>query len=194
MKSILFLLILASLLGVSCGNSTSNNTVATNSRAVLPANSSSEAVSTSYAGKTSTELDAQGIHNCGGHILGGSAYDDNALYTTTYAATEAQCENGENHISLEQNLSHDASGKANMQVLADLIVTESKPQQQQFVTKLSVNGGAKAYYAVEYVEDGSQTVTQVGKLWRVNTATNVFEEVPVPAGFSFPHPYNDLVD
>ncbi len=194
MKSTLYLLFLSGLLSSSCGNKTSESTTATDTTTALPANSAPSPAPVSYVGKTTSELEAQGAHYCGGHILEGSAYDANAFYITTYAASEAECTNGENRIVLERKLSNNASGKANMLVLAELNVVEKNPEQSHFVTRLSVNGGKQQFYAVEYYEDGSQTVKQVGKLWLVNTATNQFEEVAVPAGFSFPHPYNDLVD
>lgn len=191
MKNGLFILLLTSLLSISCGNNNPEGAPVTNNTTTAPpAAPVASTPETAYVGKTTAEIEAQGAHYCGGHLLSGNAYDASALYTSTYAATEAACESGENHILLERSLSHDASGKANMQILAHLPVTERKPQQQHFVTELSVNGGARASYVVEYVEDGSQTVKQVGKLWLVNTATNAFEEVPVPAGFTFPHPYN----
>jgi hypothetical protein len=197
MKNGLYTLLLFSLLSVGCQSGSPEGATTPTTGATLPAtppeNQAPEKAQGSYVGKTTVDLDALGMHYCGGQGAG-EASDGSLLYASTYALSDEACRNGENRIFLERKLSNDASGKANMLVLAELVVVTKEPEKAHFITQLSINGGKKEDYVVEYYEDGSQTVKQVGKLWLINKATEQFEEVAVPAGFSFPHPYNDLGD
>ncbi len=199
MKNGLYTLLLLSVLSVSCqSNSTEGTTTQkADSGAALPAtppkNKVPETAQGSYVGKTRFYLDTLGINYCSGQGAG-KASDGTDLYASTYAPSRSECPNGQNRIVLEKKIPNNVKGKANMLILAELSVENKEPEQSHMITQLRINGGKKQYYVVEYFEDGSQTVKQVGKLWLVNTAINQFEEVAVPAGFSFPHPYNNLVD
>ena len=191
MKTTISFLFWGSLLSFSCQNETTENTsVTTESTINLPvAGAAPNTQSGALIGKRIAEIKQMGRYNCMGigleEVAGGAMW-----YSVQWAPEMGSCYKGKNIITLEKILSGDGSFTEDRMVEAELPIYPIDGELSYTTVPLSLNGGAKTFYVVEYKgRSTARRISNVQRLWALNTTTKSFDETPVPAGLAFVNPY-----
>ncbi len=192
MKNRLYILLFSALLSIGCESPSTEKTIVDSppqNENSLPAKAkNTTATETVLVGKRVAEIKQMGYYNCMGigleEVAGGAMH-----YSVKWGPDQNSCYKGKNIITLEKILTGDGSFTEDRMVEAELAIYPEEQGRNYTTVPLSLAGGPKQFYVVEYTGSGSETITGVQKLWLMNLATKKFEQTPVPSNFSFVNPY-----
>ena len=135
-------------------------------------------------GKTTQELNKYKFHTCLGAVL------ENEKYAVAiYSLEVGKCHNGKNKIVFEKFVNYYEQGKANFEIIDELIVKSNFPKKcySTIDLKLDKNKEERSYI-IEYEDNSKELLTKVYKLWEVNLSTEEFKEIKLPKNFKCDNP------
>ena len=135
-------------------------------------------------GKTTQELQKYKFHTCLGVLLESQKYA-----VAIYSLNVNNCHNGKNKIVFEKFINYYEQGKANFEIIDELIVTSNYPKKchTNLRIKLQENQPEKNYI-IEYEDNSKETLTKIYKLWEIDLSNEKFIQVEIPQNFKCNNP------
>ena len=130
-------------------------------------------------GKTTQELNKYKFHTCLGAVLESEKYA-----VAIYSLNVGNCHNGKNKIVFEKFINYYEQGKANFEIIDELIVKSNFPKKcySTIALKLDKNKSERNYL-IEYEDNSKEMLTKIYKLWEINLSTEKFIEIELPKNF-----------